>query len=98
MKINNRGFAISTLLYGLLTLGVMLIMFIFQIMLTSHNNSNDLSKYIQSELEKTRDFRIEYNKGELENTEYQNKITCYRMWQRSNDDNKDNDYETCINK
>ena len=33
MKINNRGFAISTLLYGLLTLGVMLIMFIFQIML-----------------------------------------------------------------
>ena len=61
MKINNRGFAISTLLYGLLTLGVMLIMFIFQIMLTSHNNSNDLSKYIQSELEKTRDFRIAYN-------------------------------------
>ena len=92
MKINNRGFAISTLLYGLLTLGVMLIMFIFQIMLTSHNNSNDLSKYIQSELEKTRDFRIEYNKGDLENSEYKEKINCYRTWQT----NKDTDYENCI--
>ncbi len=96
MKINNRGFAISTLLYGLLTLGVMLIMFIFQIMLTSHNNSNDLSKYIQSELEKTRDFRIAYNEGKLENTEYKKKINCYREWQRSKKPNKNAIYNNCI--
>lgn len=96
MKINNRGFAISTLLYGLLTLGVMLIVFIFQIMLTSHNNSNDLSKYIQSELEKTRDFRIAYNKGDLENSEYKEKINCYRTWQKSSNADKDTDYENCI--
>lgn len=96
MKINNRGFAISTLLYGLLTLGVMLIVFIFQIMLTSHNNSNDLSKYIQSELEKTRNFRIAYNKGDLENSEYKEKINCYRDWQKSSNADKDTDYENCI--
>ena len=96
MKINNKGFAISTLLYGLLTLGVMLIMFIFQIMLTSHNNSNDLSKYIQSELDKTRNFRILYNKGDLSNAEYKEKIDCYRAWQKSNSINKDSEYNNCI--
>ena len=96
MKINNRGFAISTLLYGLLTLGVMLIMFIFQIMLTSHNNSNDLSKYIQGELEKTRAFRVSYNNGDLDNNEYQKKIACYRAWQGSKEANKDAVYDNCI--
>lgn len=50
-KLNNKGFAISTILYGLLVLVILIIMLIFQIMRTSNNNSKDLGKTIQEEFE-----------------------------------------------
>ena len=48
-KLNNKGFAISTILYGLLVLVILIIMLIFQIMRTNNNNSKDLGKTIQEE-------------------------------------------------
>lgn len=46
MKLNNKGFAISTILYGLLALLIMILMLTFEIMRTSNNNSKDLSEKI----------------------------------------------------
>ena len=46
-KINNKGFAISTILYGLLALLIIILMLIFQIMRTNNNNSKELSQSIK---------------------------------------------------
>ena len=48
-KLNNKGFAISTILYGLFILVILITMLIFQIMRTNNNNSKDLGKTIQEE-------------------------------------------------
>lgn len=50
-KLNNRGFAISTALYGLLTLTMLILVLIFQINRTDNNNSKELGESIQMELE-----------------------------------------------
>ena len=59
MKLNNKGFAISTALYGLLTLFIIILMIIFQIYRTESNSSKDLSDEIQKQLDTTRQSRIE---------------------------------------
>ena len=62
MKLNNKGFAISTALYGLLTLFIIILMIIFQIYRTGSNSSKDLSEDIQKQLDTTREQRIEVYK------------------------------------
>ena len=64
MKLNNKGFAISTILYGLLALLIMILMITFEIMRTGNNNSKDLSNQINNFLEGTvgcREARVKYN-------------------------------------
>ena len=65
MKLNNKGFAISTILYGLLTLLIMILMLTFEIMRTGNNNNKDLSDKIKDFLDgpsgNCRKARIEYN-------------------------------------
>ncbi len=51
-KLNNRGFAISTALYGLLTLTILILVLIFQVNRTGSNNSKELGEQIQAELDK----------------------------------------------
>lgn len=61
-KLNNRGFAISTALYGLLTLTILILVLIFQVNRTGSNNSKELGEQIQAELDACRNERITYNK------------------------------------
>ena len=61
-KLNNRGFAISTALYGLLTLTILILVLIFQVNRTGSNNSKELGEKIQAELDACREQRIIYNK------------------------------------
>lgn len=72
MKLNNKGFAISTILYGLLALVVLILMLIFAVMRSSNNNSKELGESINNELNACRQERIKYNsdtsnKEELDN-------------------------------
>ena len=67
MKLNNKGFAISTILYGLLALLIMILMITFEIMRTGNNNNKDLSeqviKYLEPDTTSTcRKARVAYNK------------------------------------
>ena len=50
-KLNNRGFAISTALYGLLTLTILILVLIFQVNRTGSNNSKKLGEEISHQLE-----------------------------------------------
>ena len=61
MKLNNKGFAISTILYGLLALLILIVMLIFQIMRATNNNNKELSESINKELDMCREYRIKYN-------------------------------------
>lgn len=85
MKLNNKGFAISTVLYGLLALLILIVMLIFQIMRTGSNNSKELGETVQQELDNCKEERLEYN-------------SCIDATNDGNDDCKDlkNDYQNCI--
>ena len=73
-KLNNRGFAISTALYGLLTLTILILVLIFQVNRTGSNNSKELGEQIQAELDACRNERITYNK-----TKTDENLTNYNM-------------------
>lgn len=80
MKLNKKGFAISTVLYGLLALLILIVMLMFQIMRTNNNNSKSLGKEIQKELNYCRAKRIVYNEcyaGEC-NTLQQDYTNCLK--------------------
>lgn len=61
MKLNNKGFAISTILYGLLALLILIVMLIFQVMRTNNNNSKELGASVQNDLEVCRAERKRYS-------------------------------------
>ena len=67
MKLNNKGFAISTILYGLLSLLIMVLMMTFQAMRSNNINKNDYVINISSYLNDgtgtgtCREARINYN-------------------------------------
>ena len=63
MKLNNKGFAISTALYGLLTLFIIILMLLFEIMRTGSNNSKQVGEDIQKQLNDERATRIEIYKS-----------------------------------
>ncbi len=64
MKLNNKGFAISTALYGLLTLFIIILMLIFEIMRGGSNNSKQLGEDIQRDLNDNRASRVEIYKSD----------------------------------
>lgn len=58
MKLNKKGFAISTILYGLLALIILLIMLIFAVMRSNNTNNKELGEQIENELSENRNCRI----------------------------------------
>lgn len=58
MKLNKKGFAISTILYGLLALIILLIMLIFAVMRSNNTNNKELGEQIENELSENRKCRI----------------------------------------
>ena len=52
MKLNNKGFAISTLIYGLSIMGIMLIAILMGIMAVNRTNNRLLSDQIEEDLTK----------------------------------------------
>ena len=60
MRLNNKGFAISTLLYGLLAILILVLMVTFKVMRSNSNNSKELSEKISIDLAKCRLDRIKY--------------------------------------
>ena len=85
-KLNNRGFAISTALYGLLTLTILILVLIFQVNRTGSNNSKELGEQIQAELDVCRNARITYNKPKTDEnlTDYKTCIDNYKKNDLSN--------------
>lgn len=85
-KLNNRGFAISTALYGLLTLTILILVLIFQVNRTGSNNSKELGEQIQNELDICRKERITYNKTKTDEnlTDYKTCIDNYKKNDLSN--------------
>ncbi len=73
-KLNNRGFAISTALYGLLTLTILILVLIFQVNRTGSNNSKELGEEISHQLEERQKCIKDYKSPTQENaeTEYKN--------------------------
>lgn len=63
MRLNNKGFAISTALYGLLTLFIIILVLIFEIMRSGSNNAKQLGDEIQKNLDDTRATRVEIYKS-----------------------------------
>ena len=49
-RINNKGFAISTIIYGTLIMAVMIVMILLSTMSFSNKSTKDLSKQIESDL------------------------------------------------
>lgn len=86
MKLNNKGFAISTILYGLLALLILIVMLIFQVMRTNNNNSKELGASVQEDLSKCKVQRKIYNncpKAEL----IDSTSSCYKA---------DENYKACL--
>ena len=50
MKLNNKGFAISTVIYGLAIMGILLVAIIMATMAATRSNSRQLAKSIEEEL------------------------------------------------
>lgn len=68
-KLNNRGFAISTALYGLLTLTILILVLIFQVNRTGSNNSKELGEEISHQLEERQKCINKHKKSTQENAE-----------------------------
>lgn len=83
MKLNNKGFAISTVLYGLLALVILIIMLIFQVMRTSNNNSKALGQSITEELNDCRKERVLYQQmcADSNCKEYDDLNKCLKKYQ-----------------
>ncbi len=62
MKLNNKGFAISTALYGLLAVLIIVLMLILQIARTTNTNNTDIASNIQKKLAVCEKYRTNYNK------------------------------------
>ena len=60
MKLNNRGFAISTLLYGLLAILILILMVTFKVMRSNNNNSKEMSDSVTTNLSTCRNERVNY--------------------------------------
>ena len=83
-KLNNRGFAISTALYGLLTLTILILVLIFQVNRTGSNNSKELGEQIQAELDACRNERITYNRTKTKTDEnLTNYKTCIDEYKKN---------------
>ena len=50
MKLNNKGFAISTVIYGLSIMGILLIAIVMATMAATRSNSRQWAKSIEDEL------------------------------------------------
>lgn len=75
-KLNNRGFAISTALYGLLTLTILILVLIFQVNRTGSNNSKELGEEISHQLEERQTCINDYKNSIKETKEEEDYKNC----------------------
>ena len=68
MKLNNKGFAISTLIYGLSIMGIMLIAILMGIMAVNRTNNRLLSDQIEEDLTKHSQTDTSYSASTTERT------------------------------
>lgn len=68
-KLNNRGFAVSTILYGILTLVIIILMLVFGIMKASKDMNKDLVSSIEESVNKCALIEID-----LENHMFSNRV------------------------
>ena len=60
MKLGNKGFAISSILYGLLILIIVVMYIFFNTLRSNNNNSKMISTNINDELQVCREERVNY--------------------------------------
>lgn len=65
-KLNNKGFAISTALYGLLIIVIILLAIILQTLKVGHDINKDAGESIKKELDTCKKERQDYYKCESE--------------------------------
>lgn len=82
-KLNNKGFAVSTILYGILSLTILILLLIFAIMKSSKDMNQDLSKSIEENLNKCVTYEVA-----LDNCYFENASCVKELYE----------YSTCINK
>lgn len=81
-KLNNRGFAISTALYGLLTLTILILVLIFQVNRTGSNNSKELGEEISHQLEERQKCIKDY-KSPIKETKEEDYKSCLKGAKKS---------------
>ena len=57
MKLNNRGFAITAILYGLLVLITVILYLTFSIIRSNANNQKYISSFVRREISECNDYR-----------------------------------------
>lgn len=79
MKLGNKGFAISSILYGLLILIVVVMYIFFNTLRSNNNNSKMISNNINDELKVCRDERVNYLYCSTDNCEeaFEKFKNCY---------------------
>lgn len=82
-KLNNRGFAISTALYGLLTLTILILVLIFQVNRTGSNNSKELGEEISHQLEERQTCINNYKNSIKETKEEEDYKNCLKGAKKS---------------
>lgn len=93
-KLNNRGFAISTALYGLLTLTILILVLIFQVNRTGSNNSKELGEEISHQLEERQTCINDYKNSTQENAETEYKKCLEEAKKSSVSANAENEQST----
>ena len=88
MKLNNKGFAISAVLYGLLVLIAVILYLTFAIIKSNSNNQRYISSFIKNEINQCRDEKNAVDDTEESITEYK-KCYCNYIYK---------DYRNCFKK
>lgn len=77
IRLNNKGFAVSTILYGILSLTIIILMMIFGVMKSNKDMNQDLAESMESQLNNCvlSEVKLEecyFNGGSCDYTEYNN--------------------------
>ena len=67
MKVNNKGFAITTLIYGLAILVLLLIVIIMATLSSMRSNIKEMANQVENELISQSTSSVEYSKTDITN-------------------------------
>ena len=60
-KLNNKGFAITTIVYGLAIMSTMILTLVMSLLATTRENNNNLSDEVEAELNRFSKTSVIYN-------------------------------------